>query len=350
MGNERIETIMREVIKNAETGSAFITLAGVLGARLQTIQFAASKGNKVLCALGVETSLAVTGGTVTAAAAKQAYVLDELRIQIDNQLRMDSTEALALVDWADTVLDKAQSDTVLTAAGTARSYHLYPISGAGGKNALIDIDFAAFATMYSAGTAGALAITITPYYAQMAMPVFTVKTGKDTVTATGMHKMQVSGDFIGNGYLDSALIIGDGTTVLDDFIITQSNGLSLFKAKAPATALYWQSLHQKTNHTNILSGVYVDATKRFDINDKIELDISTAGSWYYALIFKNSPTTTDKGVTAPVPTKTVREDTQPTQGGVTEQAPDQREILINQSGAFRRNLRGVKNFLNVKSR
>lgn len=357
MANTRVETIMREAIKNAESGSSFITLAPVLGARLETIQFAATKGKKVLCGINIETSLAVTalawgGGDTNAVAAKQFYIIDDLRVQVDNQLRMDSTDSLALLEWIHSVIDRVQSDTILTANGTARSYAFVPLSGAGGRDILVDIDFATFASMYTGGTPteGAKTIVITPCYTDMALPVFTIKTGTETVTGTGTKKMQVTGDFIGNGYLDEIIIVGDGTLVVDDFMVTQSSGLSLYKAKAPACRANWQNIRQVTIATYLIAAVYIDATKPFDINDKIELDITTAGTWRYALIFKNTPTVTASDAIGSVSTPTIPETTQPPASyAQTSGRLDPREVIPTGYGG-KGTLQGIGNKITMALR
>lgn len=309
MADRSVIELMREAIKNAETGSAFITKAPVLGSSLETLLFSTSKGNKVLCAIGVETSLAVSGGTVTAVAAKQGQMIDDFFLKIDNQLRVKSNEATVLLELADLVMDKVQTDAVLTAAGTAHSYHLIPVSGVGGRQAQLDIDFATFAAMYSAGTEGAKSITITPYYTDMPIPVWSLITGGTPSTGTGAYKLQISGDFVGNGFLESGILIGDGTIVGDDLRIIQEDAKLLLNQKCylrDATGTrpleeYWQALFQKTVLANS-AGFRVNSSLPWSINSVIELDVGTTGTFKYGLIFKNSPTSTNESVQGQPPT------------------------------------------------
>lgn len=327
MSDKSVINMMRDAIKNAETGSAFITKAPVLGSSLETLLFSTTKGNKILCAIGVETSLAVSV-SATAVAAKQAYMVDDFFFKVDNQLRIKSNEAAALIEFADLVMDKVQSDTILTAAGTARSYHLIPVSGVGGRQAQLDIDFATFAAMYSAGTEGAKTIIITPYYTDMPMPVWSLITGGTPATGTGAYKLQVSGDFVGNGFLETGILIGDGTIVGDDLRIIQEDGKLLLNQKCYLRAAtgtrpleaYWQNQFAKTVATNS-AGFRVNSTLPWTINSVIEMDVSTSGTFKWCLVFKNSSTrTTDKveGQPAtPRPEPVAQPNTVPTMGGNT---------------------------------
>jgi hypothetical protein len=314
MADRTIESFMRDALKNAETGSQFINKAPILGSSLETVIFATAKGNKKLCAIGIETALAVTASAwgvadAVAVAPKQGQMIDDLMVKIDNQLRVKSSHAPALLEWSDIVLDKVQSDTILTANGTARSYHLIPVSGVGGRMAQLDIDFASFASMYvqldggETITEGAKQIVITPYYTDMPIPQFSFISGSTPGTGTGMYKLQVSGDFLGNGFLSEGILIGDGTIVGDDLRIIQEDGKLLLNQKCYLRAstgtrpleAYWQNLRQKTVLTNS-AGFYVSSTLPWTINSSIELDVSTTGTFAYGLLFKNSPTVSNDAV------------------------------------------------------
>ena len=318
MADKRIIHIMREAIKNAETGSAFITKSPILGSSLETIMFSTTRGSKVLCGIGIETSLAVSGGTVTKVAAKQGYMIDDLIVKVDNQLRIKSSEAAALIEFADLVMDRVQTDSVLTSAGTARSYHIIPVSGVGGRTVTVDIDFATFAAMYSAGTEGAKSIVITPYYTDFPMPIWSFISGGTPSTGTGVYKLQISGDFIGNGFLETVLLIGDGTLVGDDLRIVQEDGKLLLNQKCylrDATGTrpleeYWQAMFQKSVLANS-AGAFVSSTIPWTINSSIELDVSTTGTFKYGLVFKNSSTEVNEQVQGEVRTPKPEPKSQP---------------------------------------
>lgn len=304
MADRTVESLMRDAIRNAESGSAFITRTPVLGASLETILFSTTKGNKILCGVGIETFLAMSGGTVTAAAAKQGQMVDDIILKVDNQIRIKSSDAAAMIEFADLVIDKVQSDTILTAAGTARSYHIYPVSGVGGRQVQLDIDFAALSAMYSVGTEGAAkGIIITPFYSDMPMPQWSVITGGTPATGTGAYKLQLSGDFIGNGYLHEVVLIGDGTIITDDVRVIQEDGKLLLNQKAYLRAAtgsrpleaYWANIHHKVILTNS-AGFFVNSSMPWNINSTLEVDVSTTGSLTYAAVFKNSPTSTEEKV------------------------------------------------------
>jgi len=349
MANLKVMHIMRDAIKNSESGSSFIVKAPILGQREETIQFSATKGNKILCAIGIETSLAVTalawgGANTVANAAKQAYMIDDLRIRVDNQLRVDSSNTKALIEWCDLVMDRVQSDTVLAGNGTAHSYHIIPVSGVGGADVLIDIDYSTFADMYTAGggtpTEGAKTIILTPIYTTVDLPVFGIKTASAAFATTGSQKLQVDADYLGNGYLSEFIGIPNATT-LDDFSIKESNGLELFNAKYLATARFWQNSFQKTIETNSW-GVFVESTHPWTLNDRIQIDVSAGTPTVeFCVIFKNSSTEGVKKLTN-VPTTPVQPvNTQPGGNVATTGRLDSQQIIANPAyGGTRQGLIG----------
>jgi hypothetical protein len=351
--NAKILNIMREAIQHSESGSSFIVKAPILGAREETIQFSASKGDKVLCAIGIETSLAVTAaawgaGNCVANATKQAFMLDDLRIKIDNQLRIDSSDAQALIEWADLVLNRVQSDTVLAANGVARSYHLIPVSAVGGSDVLVDIDYASFTEMYTAGggvpVEGAKTIVLTPYYSSVSMPIWGMKTGSVAFSTTGNNKVQIDSDYLGNGFLQTWIGLPSATT-LDDFTIKQSDGLELFNAKYLATSVFWQNQFIKTVATNSW-GVHVESTHPWTLNDRVQIDVSGGTpTVHYAVVFLNSPSLADKGVSSTV--STPREMNQPQPQTVNTTGRLDRNQIINNPAQRRGFVGGVKDVLGI---
>jgi hypothetical protein len=311
---------MREAIRNAESGSSFIVKAPVLGQREETIQFSASKANKHLCAVQIETSMQVNGPLAPTAVtgAKQVYMIDDIRIKADNQLRVDSSDTIALIEWADLVMDRVQSDTILGATGVAHSYHILPVSGVGAADILIDIDYANFASLYSLGTEGAKTIVITPLYSTVDIPIFSIKTGSTIFMTTGNQKLPLDADYIGTGFLSEFVGIPDATT-LDDLAVKQSDGLELFNAKYLATARFWQNMFTKTIATNSW-GCFVESTHPWTLNDRVQIDVSAGTPTIrFVAIFKNSSTESQKGVApgAAVATPKVASTAQPTTQATT---------------------------------
>jgi hypothetical protein len=301
---------MRDAIKNAESGSAFITKAPVWGSALETLLFSTTKGSKVLCAIGIELALDISAFS-SAACTKNFQMIDDFYVKIDNQLRMKSTNALALVEFADLVMDKVQSDTIIATTGPTdgQSYHLIPISGTGGRQCQLDIDLAAAATIGSF-TEVSKKIVITPYYSDAPMPIWSYINGTTPATGITVYKLQVSGDFVGNGVLDMGILTGDGTVVMDDIRIIQEDSKMLLNQKYGPLRAYWQNSFQKTIQT-YSCGFRVQSTLPWTINSTIEIDVTTSGAITYGLVFKNSSTAKAERLQGQIETPTPEPSLQP---------------------------------------
>jgi len=301
MADKSIEILMRDAIMNAETGSAYKTTSPTMGARMETVMFSTTKGNKVLCGIGIETMLDCSAWTSNIG-NKAGAMIDDLMVKVDNQLRIKSSSPAMLIEWADCVLDKVQYDHPQTGTGTGadggHSFHIYPVSGVGGSQVTVDIDIAANAAI-GVYTYRSSYVVITPYYTDMPMPIFSVLSGGSPATGTGAYKLSVSGDFVGNGFLESGIIAGDGTFDNDDFRIIQEDGKQLLNQKenfldtlTSPLAVYWQNLHQKTILADS-AGFRVISTIPWSINSSLEFDVDVSGTFDWILIFKNSSTATN---------------------------------------------------------
>ena len=322
LADKTVITLMREALKNAETGSAFITRSPTMGASLETILFSTTRGSKILCGIGIETMLDSSAWTTTGETIQGAMV-KRLMVKIDNQLRIKSSNAHAMIEFCNLVADRDGYDDPSVGTGSGddggHSFHIYPVSGVGGRQCQVDIDVETYVNMITTGTFNAARLIITPYYSDNPMPIFSAITGGTPATGTGGYKLQVSGDFVGNGFLEMGVLIGDGTIVADSVKIVQEDGKLLLDQKenlraatAAASALrcYWQNLFIKTVKTNSC-GFFVNATIPWSINSTIEVEVSTTGAFTYALIFKNSPTETSDTVRGEPSTPTPEPKAQP---------------------------------------
>jgi hypothetical protein len=349
--DKTIEVLCREAIFNAESASAYITKPIIPGTNLESIIFSTTKGNKILCAVGVQITVAMNGPIVATAGARTFEIIDDWVMKVDNQLRMKSSDSKVLLEMAELVADRQSAETILGATGSARSTVIIPVSGVGGRQVQLDLDFAAITALYTTGTFTSGQIVLSPMYTDTPLPQWSFISGTTPNTGTGAYKVTMSGDFVGNGYVASVLCLGDATINLDDIKLIQEDGRLLYNQKQRPTQDFHQNIRSKAIYTPggaVLTSfqINVNSTLPWNTNSSFEVDVVTAGTMRYGFIFKNSPTATSEKAQGQLGTPTPETAAQPQ--GYRPTGPDTRNVGIvqnpGQTGGF---VAGLKRTFNI---
>ena len=296
----------------------------VMGGR-KSFTLPAKRGDQTLCAIGLVPSLAVSGGTVTATAASMIEVMKQIEVRVDGNIVVESSSAVALKAMLQQFLDRPISDTILSAAGTGTAYVVLPVSGRNGVNVAIDIDFASFSDMYSAGTEGAKVIKVYAIYSPIESPTFDLWGASQTYSGTGNKIVDLDGAYKERGIPSMLDIIGDGTVVIDDVSYQDANGKALIDGK-------YTEIKALENMRNIQAlGTYeaiyfLDATIPVSDRDQFRLDITHTGTVYVGGLFAfEVPSLTAPNSSAATPSPN-RNAPMPNEGRVPNATPAARPV------------------------
>lgn len=245
----------------------------------------ARRGEEYLIGVAIDVALAVSGGTVSGAAADNTALLDQVDIKADGDALVESNSPIALRELLTTIFDKAPVDTILSAAGTGSSHVIIPVSGRDAKNVSVNIKFPTFATMYSAGTEGAKTCVITAIYSPIALPRFVLFTNSQTYSGTGRKTVDQTGPMEEKAIPSFIMAIGDGTLVVDDVQYEDADGSSLLNAKYSYIKEIFQLRMQTALTANGL--VYADINAYIPVSDRdrFMLDVTTAGTFYFGGLY-----------------------------------------------------------------
>ena len=280
--------ILRDAMKQASAPVEQKTQGVVLGNDIpDRVIVPATRGGEKLNTINIDFELPITGGTVTAVAGQtNTDFLSQVEIRADGQQVVDTSSSSALREFIRIFWDKAPVDTVLSAAGTARTRIQIPVSGSGRRNIDVKIRFANFAEVYSAGTPGSPVCTISARYGPVDIPNMILYSNEQTFTATGKQLVDAEkGPQDNLGWPSYLQVIGDGTLVLDDIAYINANGVKYWGDKQPRIKAYFQDKVRETLTANGL--VYAETEPLLPISerDRFELDVTTAGTFQFLGLF-----------------------------------------------------------------
>jgi hypothetical protein len=284
----RLRGLIRDAYKNASAPVHMKTQAYVMNADLpDKVKIPAMRGDQTLIGVLFKVTLAVSGGTVTAVAntGLTTKLLSQIEIKGDGQALVESNSAEALRELLNVIWDKEPSDAVLTSAGTASSIVIVPVSGRGRKTITVNVKFPTFATMYSAGTEGAKVLSVSAIYGSVALPSFVLFTNGQAISGTGRRSIDQQGPQDEIGYPSYALVLGDGTLVIDDVEYLSADGRQYFDDKFDVIKANEQMhLNITLESTGLVYGE-MDSLIPVSARDRFDIDVTTAGSFFFGGLY-----------------------------------------------------------------
>ncbi len=332
MVNAALIELLREAWRHHSTPVFIKRKDGSFTRKNDVVTLSSKRGNETLIAVALHGFFDANGSATEVAGAVPSDSIDDITIKVDKQLKMKADNMVAMREMMQILLGKDWEEDTLATDPSSATYDFWAIIFVSGRNSNrveIIIDMAAQSLLYDANVLTNLKTEYFGIYSPIEVPEFSIITKSKDFTSTGVDDIELNSDFA-NGFLEELLIMGDGTVVIDDVELGDSNSTELASIKFTELQRFTRLRFPLRNIDSDSAMVRLNSKKPLDSDDKLHLDIDTIGEVYIGGLFKNESTEvtpeSDKAKT-PTPNRTeVGARTQPALGeqpeliteGVTE--------------------------------
>jgi len=259
------------------------------GKKSPIVHIASKRGNDSLIALGVHFNFLANSTGTAVTGAEPSDLLDYIEIKKDKLITFQSNGIKGMRELVESIIDDTWTEDTLGTNPSSVTYDAWtviPVSSRNSSDITFQTKLGTYDQIYNNNIISLPTMDIYAYYSPEEVPEFSILSGSETLTV-GTRKLDIQGDILG-GFLDTIALLGDGTIVSDHVQFEESNGIGYTGFWADLVE-FVDIFYRRTMgaYTLILDVV---SSKPFDADDKVKLRVTTGGTIYYALLFKNEST------------------------------------------------------------